>query len=378
VSTAIENLVAEQPLVDHHCHGLMAQPINRETFELLATESDWPDPSRSIFDSQLGLAFRHYCAPILGLPANCDGETYWNRREELGHAEVTRRLLADTGIATYVVDTGFRPDAILDPTALAAVTGAQSAEIVRLEAVLEGVASGTTAEGLIDAFDDALKESDREACGYKSVIAYRYGLHFDPDVPSRPEVVAAAGRWLSSIEQGAPVRVSDPVLLRHAIHRAVELSKPIQFHVGFGDSDIVLHQCDPSQMTEFIRRTRTTGASIMLLHNYPFIREAGFLAHVYPHVYVDTGVILNYTGWRSRAVVRESFELAPFHKIMFSSDAFGLPELYCTGAALWRREVAKLFDEWLGDGLISEEDARKYVSWAARENAERVYGLPSL
>jgi predicted TIM-barrel fold metal-dependent hydrolase len=375
MSTIIEDLVREVPLVDHHCHGLIRQAVTRNTFETIATESDWPDPAHSAFDSQLGLAFRHHCAPVLGLPANCDGETYWKRRVELGDNEVNRRLLTDTGISTYVVDTGFRSDVIIDPSELATITGARGVEIVRLESLLESIAAGATADGLIDAFDHALAEADRTAHGYKSVIAYRYGLHFDPDVPTRAEVVAAAGQWLSSIEQGAPTRVSDPILLRHILYRAVEMAKPIQFHVGFGDSDIVLHQVDPSQMTEFIRRTRTSGASIMLLHNYPFVREAGFLAHVYPHVYLDTGVILNFTGWRSGAIVRESFELTPFHKMMFSTDAFGLSELYYTGAVLWRREVGRLFGEWLRDGLISEVDAHRYITWAARENAERVYKL---
>ncbi|MCW5253600.1 MULTISPECIES: amidohydrolase family protein [unclassified Streptomyces] len=375
MSTALDALVRSVPLVDHHCHGVMRDSITRDTFEMLATESDWPDDTCSVFDSQVGLTFRHFCAPLLDLPVNCGGEEYWDRRERLGQDEVTRRLMRSTGIGTFLVDTGFRADAIVTPEELAAVNGARSGHIVRLETVLEDVARESGADTFIEDFDAALADADQWALGYKSVIAYRFGLDFDPDVPTAAEVTAAAGRWLREIDGGAPVRVGDPVLMRHALHRAVALAKPIQFHVGFGDSDIVLPRCDPSRMTEFIRRTRTSGASIMLLHNYPFVREAGFLAHVYPHVYVDTGVILNYTGWRARAVVRESFELTPFHKMVFSSDAFGLPELYCAGAAQWRREVGALFGEWVAEGLMSEADAEKYVTWAAHGNARRVYGL---
>ena len=84
----------------------------------------------------------------------------------------------------------------------------------------------------------------------------------------------------------------------------------------------------------------------MLLHCYPFIREAGYLAEVYPHVYFDTGAILHYTGSSCRALIAQSLELAPFAKIVFSSDAFGLPELYHLGAlavaARHRRDHVRL------------------------------------
>ncbi len=37
--------------------------------------------------------------------------------------------------------------------------------------------------------------------------------------------------------------------------------------------------------------TEPIGTPIMLLHCYPFQREAGFLANVFPHVYMDLGAI---------------------------------------------------------------------------------------
>jgi predicted TIM-barrel fold metal-dependent hydrolase len=377
---ALDELISTIGLVDHHCHGLTRGPLDRDTFELLATESDWPSPTgHSIFDSPVGLSFRRYCAPLLDLPRHCSGDDYWARRQELGEDEVARRLMGSTGIDTYVVDTGFRSDAILDPTELAAITGTRSAEIVRLEALAESVAAGTTAEGFVDAFDSALAKADADAVGYKSIIAYRYGLDFDPNPPDRGEVVRAVGQWLArseaAREAGSPLRLDDPIVLRHLLHRAVEQAKPLQFHVGYGDSDITLYRCDPTRMTGFIQATRTSGTSIMLLHNYPFVREAGFLAQVYPHVYLDTGAIVNYTGWSSDDVIRESFELAPFHKVLFSSDAFGPPELYASGVALWRRGVSRLFGGWLDEDGIGLADAQRYVRWAAAENAQRVYGL---
>lgn len=371
LSEFIENV----RLIDHHCHGLTAQPPSQDEFEQLAADSAWSPPAgQSIFDSPIGLAMRHYCASLLDLPPNVSAESYWRRRADLGHEEVTRRLMSSTGIELYLVDTGFQSEAMLTPPQVAGITGARAGEIVRIEALAEKVAAGTSAEGFIDAFDSALASADTTARGYKTIMAYRYGLDFDPSPPARPEVVRAVGSWLASSQDGARLRLADPVVLRHILHRAVHMAKPLQFHVGFGDADVELYRCDPTRMTEFIRATRTSGVSIMLLHCYPFVQEAGFLAHVYPHVYLDTGAVMQYTGWRSDEIVRQSFETAPFRKILFSSDAFGLPEIYACGTALWRRAMSRIFGEWLDEGLISLPDAQRYAGWAASETAGRVYG----
>ena len=62
----------------------------------------------------------------------------------------------------------------------------------------------------------------------------------------------------------------------------------------------------------------------MLLHNYPYHREAGYLAQVFPHVYADLGLATHNVGSRAPAVLAEALEMAPLRKFLFSSDAFGL------------------------------------------------------
>ena len=166
-----------------------------------------------------------------------------------------------------------------------------------------------------------------------------------------------------------------PVLLRHILWTAVSFRKPIQFHVGYGDSDITMPRCDPTQMTEFVRRTVDSGIEIMLLHCYPFIREAGFLAQVYPHVWVDNGAAVNFTGPTSMRLMRELVEMAPFSKVLFSSDAFGLPELYYSGCLLWRRHLAAILNEWVDHDYMSVSDAIRYTEMMGRTNALRAYRI---
>jgi len=365
-------------LVDHHVHGAMPGDVDGAAFEAGMSESSWAAPAGTThLDSQLGFAVRRWCAPVLDLPPHVDAAAYLARRRELGAREVTRRLLLASGVGWFLVDTGYRAEQILGPAEMAAAAGARASEIVRLESVAEEVAaSGVPAVEFADRFAWTLEERARHAVGLKSVIAYRYGLDFDPAPPSVAEVRRAAGRWLRRGEQEAGrMRLTDPVLLRHLLWVGVERGLPIQFHTGYGDPDLTLHRCDPSLMTEFLRRVQDRQVPVMLLHCYPYHRTAGYLAHAFSHVYLDVGLAVSYTGARSRAVVAESLEVAPFGKLLFSSDAWGPAELHHLGAVLWRGAMAGVLGEWVRSGEWSSADAVRVARMVGAGNAHRVYRL---
>jgi uncharacterized protein len=132
---------------------------------------------------------------------------------------------------------------------------------------------------------------------------------------------------------------------------------------------------DPTLMTDFIRAVRPLQVDLMLLHCYPYHRQAGYLAHVYPHVYMDVGCIVHYAGPRAAAILAESLELTPFHKTLFSSDAYGLPELYLVGARGFRLAWRAVVDRWVADGAWSRAEAQRVEGMIGRQNAQRVYKL---
>ena len=374
--TSVQEATDSITLIDHHCHGLWVEQIDRAMFELSATESDWPAPApTTAFDSPLGLLIRAECAPVLGLPRYCSPEDYLAERSRLGEAEVARRMLGRSGIGEFLVDTGYRGERLTTPEELSVLSGSPAHHVTRLEALAEGLASGVDAAGYASAVRQAIHDAAPVSVGFKSIIAYRFGLDFDPHQPSTADVERAAGEWLRRSAESGTYRLDHPVLLRHLLWEAVPLGLPIQFHVGFGDADITLSRCDPSLMTEFMRRTVALKTPIMLLHCYPFIREAGILAHLFPHVYLDTSLALPHTAASATRLVRDSLELTPFGKLLFSTDAFGLPELYLAGALTWRRGVSEVFGEWVSAGAITQTDALRYVSWIGAENARRVYRL---
>ncbi|MDQ2880567.1 MAG: amidohydrolase family protein [Actinomycetota bacterium] len=373
---ALRAAVGALRLVDHHVHGAMVADMEGAQFEAGFSESPWAPPvGTTHLDSQLGFAVRRWCAPLLDLPPHADAAEYLARRRQLGAQEATRRLLAASGVGRFLVETGYRADQTLGPAEMAAVSGASASEIVRLESVAdEAAAGGVTAAEFADRFASTLDERARHAVGLKSVIAYRYGLDFDPEPPSLSEVRRAAGNWLRRRETGE-ARMTDPVLLRHLLWAGVERGLPLQFHVGYGDPDLTLHRCNPSLMTDFLRLIQDRQVPVMLLHGYPYHRTAGYLTHVFPHVYLDVGLAVNYTGARSRAVVAESLEVAPFGKVLFSSDAWGPAELHYLGAVLWRRAMASVLGEWVDSGEWSSADAVRVAKMVGADNAKRVYRL---
>ncbi|WP_419999769.1 amidohydrolase family protein [Streptomyces boninensis] len=362
------------PLVDHHCHGVLRTGPEPPAFERYLTESAAPAaPGTSYFDSQLGFAVRRWCPPLLDLEPHCPPEVYLARRSELGSEEATRRLLQGAGIGAYAVDTGL-PGDLTDPGELVELAGgtATAHEIVRLETLAESLASKADSPAdLLDAIDAAVADATRTATGFKSIAAYRHGLDFDPAPPAREEAERAATRWLAA---GAG-RLDDPVLIRHLLWSAIRTGRPLQLHTGFGDTDLKLHRADPLLLTDFLHATAPLGTPVVLLHGYPYHRHAAYLSAVFPHAHADVGLALSHTGTRAEAVLAETLELAPFGKLLFSTDAYALPELYVTGAQLFREALTRLLTRWTADGSWSEPDAHRVATLLAADNARRVYGL---
>jgi uncharacterized protein len=377
VTMAMPETALPLPLIDHHVHGALTAALDGPGVMSLLSEAPWPAlPGTSAFDSQLGFAVRRWCAPVLDLEPSVPAAVYLQRRDKLGSDQVSELLLRAAGVQAWLVDTGYQSDEVQTPAELADASGAPAYEIVRLEAVAERVARGGVSAGdYCSAFTGALSAAARGAVGLKSIAAYRYGLDFDAWRPSPVEVAAAADRFLRALERDASARLEDPVLLRHAIWAGVDTGLPLQFHVGFGDPDVRLHRADPSLLHDFLLATRATGTSIMLLHCYPFHRQAGYLAHVFPHVYMDVGEALNHVGARSAAVLAEALELTPFHKMLYSSDAFGLPELHYLGATGFRRDLARVTGAFIADGAWSAADAQRVGYLVGTANARRVYRL---
>ena len=90
---------------------------------------------------------------------------------------------------------------------------------------------------------------------------------------------------------------------------------------------------------------------------------------------VDAGLATHNLGARAPALLAEALELAPFGKFLYSSDAFGLAELYYLGAALFRSALSAFLRSGLEEDLFTERTAARLARMLGADNAKRAYQL---
>jgi predicted TIM-barrel fold metal-dependent hydrolase len=371
-TSALAEHIGQLLLVDHHVHGCWIHVGDQARFENALNEAN-TDPLADFdsgFDTQLGFAVRAHCGPLLGLPRHATADDYWKQRTEFAESVLAQEFLAAAGVTDWLVDTGLA-DGVADLDTMTALSGGRAHEVIRLEQIAElAVADGGD---YADAFDDRLSRKAATAAATKSILAYRGGFDGDLSEPTPKEVADAAARWR---EDGGG-RLTDRVLLRFGLHRGIRLGKPLQLHVGLGDRDCDLHKTNPLLLLDLLRdiASESVCPPIMLLHCYPFEREAGYLAQAFNNIYVDGGLAISHLGGRGRGVVGRLLELAPFRKILYSSDGFGPAELHFLGAALWRNGIREVLRQFVDAGEWSEADAIRVADLIGYQNAARVYGL---
>jgi predicted TIM-barrel fold metal-dependent hydrolase len=265
-------------------------------------------------------------------------EAVHERRLATDPARYAASLMRATNTESLLVDDGYpAPELALTWRELGELAGCAARPVMRIERVAE---SGETE--LRDAVAAARADG---FVALKTIAAYRGGLDIEALAPSvRAALVAALE---------ANEATGDPL--------------PVQVHVGFGDSDLLLPRARPGLLKPLIERF--AGTTFVLLHCYPFVREAGWLAHVYGNVFFDLSLTIPHVA-RPASALAEALELAPASKLMYASDAALTPELYLLAARWWRDALAAVLPELLPAGA-AEEAARMIM----RDNARALYRL---
>jgi hypothetical protein len=247
-------------------------------------------------------------------------------------AEYAAALLRATNTELLFVDDGFPPPG--EGTSwreLGELAGCEARPVLRIERIAEEAGADAVREAVASARANGF-------AGLKTIAAYRGGLELER---IDPFVVAALE---ANAETGAPL--------------------PVQVHCGFGDSDLSLPSADPGHLKPLLERFHET--PFVLLHCYPFVREAGWLAHVYGNVWFDLSLTIPHVS-RPAEMLRQALELAPATKLLYASDAARTAELYYLAAKWWRETLAEVLPDLFG----SDAD------WAAkrivRENALELY-----
>jgi predicted TIM-barrel fold metal-dependent hydrolase len=337
--------------VDHHAHGILrATPGTLDEFRGLFSESadarQWPHVAT-------GVTYQR-AVRVLAQHLDCEPteRAVYQRRLAADPMDYATAMLRATGAELLLVDDGYpRADVSIGWRELGRLAGCPSRPVLRIERVAEDAPGDA-----VDAVQAAVATArERGYAALKTIAAYRGGLDLDaPEAPARTDG-------------------DDRAHVRDVLRAALEANEatgdplPVQVHTGFGDSDLFLPRADPGHLKPLVERFRAT--SFVLLHCYPFVREAGWLAHVYANVYFDLSLTIPHVS-RPAAALAEALELAPVSKLLYASDAARTPELYLLAAIWWRDALAAVLPEELP--AAAAEDAAHMI---LRENARALYRL---
>ncbi len=371
--------LAAIPIVDNHCHSLLrVQPADDDAFRIHLTETYFPEVARD--DVPHTLLYHWTIRELAGL-LDCEPtpDAVHAARLARGLGPLVREIVERANFKTWLIDTGYGGDTTYSLDELRLLAPCRIEEILRLEPMIERlILESADFDAFIDAYRAELEDlRARGIVGLKSVIAYRTGLHVE--LVEQPDAEAAFADVHERARRDGRIRIASKPLLDHLVVLAVEAAArqevPIQFHTGLGDPDLDLTLVDPAAL-RVLFSDLFRAAPIVLLHTgYPYVRSLAYLAAMFPNVYADMGEAILFAAGEATQITRELLGLAPASKILFSTDASLVPELYWVGARLGRRALGRVLDEHVADGAIDERTA---LDWAERilwRNSERVYGL---
>lgn len=370
------------PLIDNHCHSLLrTQPRSVLEWRACFTESYFAEIPREHVPHTI---FYQWALRELGKLYECapDENAVLEKCSALDLKMRAQKINRATNIEAWLVDYGYSTTNTFGHAELQNIAGVRVENILRLEPFIEHlILQSATFTVLYDAFVHELQNlRAQKYVALKSILAYRVGLNLSN--ATRDDARDAFPALKERATREGRVRVDSKPLLDYLIPRAVEIAAqqefPIQFHTGFGDPDQDLLTSNPAFLRPLFAE-QYRGAKIILLHAaYPNTRALGYLASVYPNVYADFGLALPFVTSEARNILRELLGLAPASKILYSSDAFHIPELYYLGATLGRRALGQALEEFIAEGLIDARRAEKMGEMILRGNARDVYELDGL
>jgi uncharacterized protein len=373
--------MSDLPIVDGHCHPPLRAPRPRDELEFLSLFTESRDarlirqhvPDTLYFQQALrDLAAFHECAPTLA--------DVLARRSALTPAALIARCVEQAGVVGLLVDAGYRTADSYSVDELRELLPAtcRAWPVLRIEALLESLLGTVDGFAALEAAFAARLEGLR-AAGYvalKSIIAYRGGLGLRP--PDR-EAAAAAFAALRPGAPGESVRLTARALLEYFLGQACAAASreglPVQLHTGFGDADLDLLRANPLLLRPALEAGAFGAAPVVLLHCYPYVREAAYLASLYANAYVDLSLTVPLVGPGCQRAVEEALELAPASKVLYGSDAMGLPESTWLGATAMRRALGGAQEMWVRSGTLTAARAQRVEEQILWRNAAGLYDL---
>jgi predicted TIM-barrel fold metal-dependent hydrolase len=368
------------PAVDHHCHPLLHLMTKLTSIDLRRPFTEAIDDTVIREHTHQSMAYRR-ALRTLAAELGCDPteEGVLGSRNGADPAEYANRLLKKSKTGVMILDHGYAGGEAMSPADHSATIEIPQLHVVRLETAAEGlVASCESVTEWVDAARSMLRDAVAGgAVGVKTIAAYRASLQLGEPDPSR---AAADFKILRArTVAGETVRLEgEPLchtLLLGAAEECSTLGVPLQVHCGLGDPDEDLALANPLGLRRLYVEQRFANLKVVLLHCYPFHREAAYLSSVFPNVYMDLSLAIHLAGQDGARALEEALGLCPTSKLLYATDASRFAEVYLVAAVLYREALAGALDRLVDSDWLTRAEAVEAGRQVLSGNAKTIYQL---
>ena len=137
----------------------------------------------------------------------------------------------------------------------------------------------------------------------------------------------------------------------------------------------MLERCNPALLNSVLKREPYREAKVILIHTYPYVAEASWMAAALPNVWMDLSEGIPFATTAVDRILATALELAPVNRILYGSDAFSGPEQIWLGAELAKAALGRVMTDLLHKDLVTEEDAAIAARAILSGNARALYGV---
>lgn len=370
--------LADSPIIDHHAHALIkAQPQTVAQLQGYFTESADPTiKAKFVPDSIMWMRGIRELAAYFG----CDPtpEAVLAARSAIPLPDLANQMWSAMNSGALFIDYGFGAAINYSVEEQRVFVQQPIEKILRLEWFLQDlIVELSTFRQVEEAFFARVASARADGhLGLKSIIAYRTGL--DIQWVTRDEAMRAFGPVKDKADLDGKLRLADKTLCDYFVLLALEIANqqelPIQFHTGFGDTDVDLIKANPLYMRPLFQSGRFNRVPFVLLHSaYPYTRELGYLAAQYPNIYMDTSLAIPFITTEIPRMLHQIFGMTPLTKVLYSSDAFSIPEIFYLANKWGRAALEQVLGELVDSDALTVQQALKAGRDILGDNARRVY-----
>ena len=368
------------PILDHHCHAFLHRTTPYRPLEFQGFFSEGGDEGIVANHTPDSIFFRWGIKELANyLGCAPDIEAVLAARAAIPLRELSARMLRDANTPILLIDYGLGGSDRMSFTEMKTMLPDWRIEpILRLETMAqELILKYETFGQVVEAFVATVENARATGhVGLKSIIAYRTGLAIRETAKS--EATETFDRVKERARRDGAVRLADKALNDYLLLRALEVAEkqglPTQFHTGLGDNDLDMLYANPLHMRPLFESSKFKHVPFVLLHaSYPYVRELGYLASLYSHVWMDLGLAIPFATLDIPSIWRQALSLTPISKILFSTDAYSVPDIYWLAARWGRWGLGQVLEELIRLGALTQEEALETAQQILHGNAEKLY-----